>query len=75
MPDLAAATNKDKQSFNNVLIGFSGILIASYSEAKQTGDAAALASSKKLAGMLIELVLKTDTENITIKNNRIAVKL
>lgn len=75
MPDMATATNKEKQSFNNVLIGFSGILLAGYSEAKQTGNAETLASSKKLAGMLIEMVLKTNPENITIENNQIAVKL
>lgn len=75
MPDMATATNKQKQAFNNVLIGFSGILLASYSEAKQNNDAAALASSKKLAGMLIELILKTNPENIKIENNQIVVKL
>lgn len=75
MPDLAAATNKEKQAFNNILIGFSGILLGSYSEAKQNNDAAALANSKKLAGMLIELILKINPENITIENNQIAVKL
>jgi hypothetical protein len=74
MPDLAKATNKEKQAFNNVLIGFSGILLAAYSEAKETNNAETLASSKKLAGMLIELVLKTKPENIRIENNQIVVK-
>ena len=69
MPDMATATNKEKQAFNNVLIGFSGILLAGYTEAKQTGNAETLASSKKLAGMLIEMILKTKPENITIENN------
>jgi hypothetical protein len=75
MPDLAKATNKEKQAFNNVLIGFSGILLTGYTEAKQTNNAETLDSSKKLAGMLIELILKTNPENITIKDNQIAVKL
>lgn len=75
MPELAAVTNKDKQAFNNILIGFSGIMLASYSEAKVNNDAIALAKSKKLAGMLIELILKTNPENIKIDNNQIAVKL
>ncbi len=75
MPDMATATNKEKQAFNNVLIGFSGILLASYTEAKQTDNAETLASSKKLAGMLIEMILKTNPENITIKDNQIVVEL
>lgn len=75
MPEMANATNRDKQALNNVPIGFSGILLAAYSEGKQKNAAATLAKSKKLAGMLIEMVLKTKPENITIKNNRIPVKL
>jgi hypothetical protein len=74
MPELATATNKEKQGFNNTLVGFGGLLFAGYSEGKRTGDAATLASYKKLAGMLIEMVLKTDPENIRIENNRIVMK-
>jgi hypothetical protein len=74
MPDLAKATNKEKQAFSNVLIGFSGILLAGYSEGNQTNDAATIASYKKLAGMLTEIVLKTKPENIKIENNQIVVK-
>src|SRR5215204_4895075 len=46
MPELAAAANKDKQGFNNMLVGFGGLVFASYTEAKQNKDAKALASSK-----------------------------
>jgi len=74
MPEMGKAANKDKQGFNNMLIGFSGMLLASYSEAKQNNDANALATSKKLAGMLIEMVLKTDPENLGIENGQIVMK-
>ena len=74
IPEFAAVANKDKQAFNNMLIGFSGMLLAVYSEAKQNNDAAALATSKKLAGMLIEMVLKTDPENLRIENGQIVMK-
>lgn len=70
IPEFAKASNKDKQGFNNMLVGFSGILLASYSEAKDNNDAAALATSKKLAGMLIEMILKTDPENFVLKTAR-----
>lgn len=52
-----------------MLIGFSGLLLAGYLEAKQTGDAAALANCRKLAGILIEMVLNTDPENLRLEND------
>lgn len=74
IPEYSKLTNKDKQGFNNMLIGFSGMMLATYTEAKQTGDAETLATSKKLAGMLIEMVLKADPENIRIENGQIVMK-
>ena len=65
---------KTNKVFNNTLVGFSGMLLAIYSEAKQNNDADALAKSKKLAGMLIEMVLKTDPENLRIENGQIVMK-
>ena len=72
--EMATAANKDKQGLNNTLVGFSGMLLAIHSEAQQNNDADGLAKSKKLAGMLIEMVLKTDPENLRIENGQIAVK-
>jgi len=74
MPELGKAVNKDKQGFNNMLIGFGGMLLAVYSEAKQNNDDATLEKSKKLAGMLIEMVLKTDPENLRTENGQIVIK-
>ena len=74
IPEFATVASKDKQAFNNMLIGFSGMLLAIHSEAKQNNDANALATSKKLAGMLIEMVLKTDPENLRVENGQIALK-
>ena len=74
IPEWASVANKDKQAFNNMLIGFSGMLLAIYEEAKQNNDANALATSKKLAGMLVEMVLKTDPENLRVENGQIVMK-
>ena len=73
MPELATVASKDKQAFNNTLIGFSGMLLAVYTEGKQNNDANELATSKKLAGMLIEMVLKTDPENLRIEDGQIVM--
>ena len=74
-PELVTVSNKDKQGFNNLMIGFGGMLLAIYTEAKQGGDdTATLADSKKLAGMLIEMVLKTNPENLRLENGQIVIK-
>jgi hypothetical protein len=57
-----------------MLVGFGGILLATHTEAKQNNDANALANSKKLAGMLIEMVLKIDPENLRLENGLIVMK-
>jgi len=74
MPEFASVSNKDKQNFNNMLIGFGGLMLATYTEGKQNDNAATIDSSKKLAGMLINMVLKTDPENLRIENGQIVLK-
>jgi len=72
--EMATAANKDKQGLNNTLVGFSGMLLAIHAEAQQNNDADALARSKTLAGMLIEMVIKTNPENLKIENGQIVMK-
>ena len=74
LPEMGKAANRDKQGFSNMLVGFGGILLAGYSEAKNNNNDAALSTSKKLAGMLIEIVLKTDPENLQVENGQIVIK-
>lgn len=74
IPEFATVANKDKQGFNNMLVGFSGLMLAGYMEGKQNNDAAALATNKKLARMLVEMVLKTDLENIRVEGDQIVIK-
>ena len=74
IPEFASVANKDKQGFNNMLIGFSGILLAGYIESKENNDAAALGNNKKLAGMLIAMVLKAEPENLQLENGQIMLK-
>lgn len=74
MPEFATVANKDKQGFNNMLIGFGGLLLAGNLEGKQNNDAATIANYQKLAGMLIQMVLKTDPDNLRIENGQIVMK-
>jgi hypothetical protein len=73
IPEFAAASNKDKQGLNNTLVGFGGLLLAGHAEGKQNNDAETLSGYKKLAGLLIEMVLKTDPENLRIENGHIVM--
>ena len=74
LPEFAKVGNKDKQGFNNMLIGFAGLLLAGYAEGKQGNDAATVDTYKKLAGGLIQLVLKADPEKLQIENGQIVLK-
>ena len=74
MPGLASVSNKDKQNYNNMLIGFAGIVLAGYTEGKQTGDATTIENYKKVAGMLIKMVMTTDPENVRLENGQIVLK-
>jgi len=68
IPEFGRMTNRDKQGFNNMLIGFSAIPLATYAEGKQNGDAATLKAASDLAGQLIEMILKTDPAKIRFEN-------
>ncbi len=74
MPEFGKVTNREKQNFQNMLIGFGGLLLAGYTEGKQNNDAATLETYRKLAGGLIQLVLKTDPENLRLENGQIILK-
>ena len=74
IPDFGSIPNKDKQSFNNMMIGFGGMLLAIYTEGKQNDHAETVAASRKLAGMLIEMVLKAEPDNMRIEHGRIVLK-
>jgi hypothetical protein len=64
IPEFASASNKDKQSLYNLLIGFSSIPLATYMEGKENGNKETVAVAAKLAGEMIKIVLKTDPEKI-----------
>jgi len=74
IPEFAKVSNKDKQGFNNMLIGFGGLLLAGYTEGKRESDAATVETYRKLAGGLIQLVLKTDPENLQIDKGQIVMR-
>lgn len=73
LPDVAEVSNADKQAFDNLMVGFSGMLLAGYTQGKQTADAETLAMYRELAGQLIRLVLKVEPDRLRLENGRIVV--
>lgn len=65
-PDFAAMSNKDKQQLYETLIGFTGLPLAIYAEAKERGDAEELAQARALAKGLLETVLKVDAAKVKL---------
>ena len=74
IPELASVSNKDKQNYNNMLIGIGGILLAGQAEGKQTRDEATITNYRKLAAVLINMVLKTEPDKLLIENGRIVLR-
>ena len=73
LPEFATVANKDKQAFNNMLIGFSGLLLAGYVEGKQNNDAATLKLYSQLAGELVKMVLKVEPDRLQVKDGFIVI--
>ncbi len=73
-PEAGEIPNREKQEFYNKVLGFTGILLAGYTEAKETGDARAIAINKQLAGVFIELVLKINPDEINFEKDRLVLK-
>jgi hypothetical protein len=65
-PEMAKASAKDKQQLYDLLIGFTGLPLAIYTEAKERGDAAQMKQAQELAAKLIELVLKVDAKSVKL---------
>ncbi|MEO5857684.1 MAG: DUF6683 family protein [Pyrinomonadaceae bacterium] len=73
LPEFATVPNKDKQAYNNVMIGFAGLLLAGYMEGKQSKDAATLKVYSQLAGELIKMVLKVEPDRLLLKDGFIVI--
>lgn len=74
IPKFGKLPDQTKQEFYNKMIGFSGLLLAGYTEGKQEENAETLAAYKQLSGILIELVLKINPDNMSFKNGGFEIK-
>ena len=65
-PEMAKASAKDKQQLYELLIGFTGLPLAVYTEGKERGDAAQVKQAQALAANLIELVFKVKASDVKL---------
>lgn len=73
MPEFGRLTNRQKQGFYDMLIGFSGLLLSGYKEGKQNNDPATLEAYRQLSGELIKLVLKIEPDRLQITDGLITI--
>lgn len=74
VPDFRTAPNKDKQAMYNLLIGFAGIPLATYTEGKTNNDEQTVAVSRQLAGKMLEIVLKTDPAKVRFDQGSLTIE-
>ncbi|MEO5860435.1 MAG: DUF6683 family protein, partial [Pyrinomonadaceae bacterium] len=60
MPEMSNLSDAEKQQLYDMLIAFSGFVLAGYMESKTSGDVDTLKVFQTLSGELIRTVLKTD---------------
>ena len=64
MPEVARLTDAEKQQMYDMLVGFSGLLLAGYAEGQTSGGTETKKIFQQLAGVLIQTVLKTDPNKL-----------
>ncbi|MEW6434852.1 MAG: DUF6683 family protein [Myxococcota bacterium] len=67
-PEFAKASAKDKQQLYELLIGFTGLPLAIYTEGKERGDAEQVKQARQVAAQLLQLVLKVDAAQVKLPN-------
>jgi hypothetical protein len=73
IPEFEKMPNRDKQAFYNVLIAFTGIPLATYSEGKESGNVDTVNAARQLAGEMIKMVLKTDPASVRFENGNLVI--
>jgi len=63
-PEYSRLTDREKQEMYDTIVAFSGLILATYAEGKNTGNVETQQTAKLLAGTMIQLVLKTDPNKL-----------
>lgn len=74
VPEFAKITNREKVQFNNVMIGFAGLLLAGYTEGKEGQNPDTVKAYGQLADELIKMVFKVEPDRLKIKDGAIVIE-
>lgn len=72
-PEYSQLTNREKQEMYDTIVAFSGLILATYAEGKNTGNVETQQTAKLLAGTMIQLVLKTDPNKLRFGKDGLVV--
>jgi len=73
MPEMSNLSDAEKQQLYEMLIAFSGFVLAGYMESKTSGDADTLKVFQTLSGELIRTVLKTDPATLRFSKDGLEI--
>lgn len=73
VPEFAKASDKDKTTLNDMLVGFTALPFLTYIEGKKEGNADTIKTSRILAGEMIKMVLKTDPNNVRFDSKSLTI--
>lgn len=74
VPELARMSNAEKQKMHDWLVCMGGFTLASYLEAKQSGDKEGLSTSRDLADYSMRLVLGVEAGKLSFKGDALSVE-
>ncbi|MDM7923115.1 MAG: hypothetical protein QUS14_12515 [Pyrinomonadaceae bacterium] len=74
IPEFGKISNREKQGFYNMLLGFAGIPLMTYMEGVEKKDEATIEVARQLAGGMTEMIMKTGPENIRVEDGKIVFK-
>lgn len=72
-PEMKDVPNADKQKLYDSLISFSGLIMSGYIQGKQTNDKELTNQYRQIAGVLIEMILKSKPNKIRFVNDTLQI--
>lgn len=73
MPEVSNLTNAEKQQMYDMLVAFSGFVLAGHMEGKASGDGETKRLFKTLAGELIRTIMQTEPDKLRFTNAGLSI--
>lgn len=73
VPEFVKASDKDKNTLNDMLVGFTALPFLTYIEGKKEGNADTVKTAQLLAGEMIKMILKTEPNNVKFDSKSLTI--